>query len=80
VREAAVVGKPHGMLGEVPVAFVVAVSSAHHELREAILAACANQLAPFKVPRDVHFVEELPRGLTEKVSKVELRIRASQAI
>jgi crotonobetaine/carnitine-CoA ligase len=80
VREAAVVGKPHEMLGEVPVAFVVAVSPAHHELRQAILAACANQLAPFKVPRDVHFVEELPRGLTEKVSKVELRIRASQAI
>jgi crotonobetaine/carnitine-CoA ligase len=79
VREVAVVGKPHTMLGEVAVAFVVRAKPTDSDLCEAILAACANQLAPFKVPRDIHFVEELPRGLTEKVSKVELRIRASQA-
>jgi carnitine-CoA ligase len=47
-------------------------------LREEIVEVCRSRLSEFKVPRSVHFLEELPRGLTEKVSKVELRRRANE--
>jgi crotonobetaine/carnitine-CoA ligase len=78
VREAAVVGRKHQMLQEVPVAYVVAASGRIDVLREEIVEVCRARLSEFKVPRSVHFLEELPRGLTEKVSKVELRRRANE--
>jgi carnitine-CoA ligase len=78
VREAAVVGRKHQMLQEVPVAYVVATSGRIDVLREEIVEVCRSRLSEFKVPRSVHFLEELPRGLTEKVSKVELRRRANE--
>ena len=74
VREAAVVGKPHPMLQEVPAAFVLAADP-RFGLVEEILAACRAGLADFKVPWEIHLVDELPRGTIEKVSKVELRRR-----
>jgi crotonobetaine/carnitine-CoA ligase len=74
IREVAVVGKPHPMLQEVPVAFVLAVDP-RAGLADEILARCRANLAEFKVPREVHLVDELPRGTIEKVSKVELRRR-----
>ena len=73
VREAAVVGRPHPMLGEVPIVFVVAASEARASIREDILSRCGTELASFKVPRAVYLMETLPRGLTDKISKVELR-------
>ena len=71
-REVAVVGAPHESLDEVPVVFVVD-AEAPAELAERILAECRAQLADFKVPRQVHFVTELPRSTISKVNKVELR-------
>jgi crotonobetaine/carnitine-CoA ligase len=78
VREAAVVGRKHHMLQEVPVAYVVTTSAEIDALREQILDLCRVRLSEFKVPRRVHFVADLPRGLTEKVSKLELRRRANE--
>lgn len=72
VVEAAVVAAPHPMLDEVPVAFVIAREPGE-ALREAILAACAEELAPFKRPREIRFVDALPRSTLEKVAKAELR-------
>jgi fatty-acyl-CoA synthase len=41
--------------------------------REAVLGHTAARLAPFKRPRQVHFVTELPRNALGKVVKSELR-------
>jgi crotonobetaine/carnitine-CoA ligase len=76
VVEVAIVGRRHPMLDEVPVAFVRCAQtdpSAHTALIEAIHAACAAELAGFKLPREVRIVEELPRSTLEKINKATLR-------
>jgi crotonobetaine/carnitine-CoA ligase len=76
VREAAVVGKTHPMLDEVPVVFVIprgGLDAANPALSEMVIAACRARLADFKVPREVHIVADMPRATLEKVAKAELR-------
>jgi malonyl-CoA/methylmalonyl-CoA synthetase len=66
VREAAVAGRSHPEWGEVPVAWLVA----DEEIDEATLVAfCKEQMAGFKVPREVRRVETLPRNALGKVQK-----------
>ncbi len=72
VGEVAVVAKRHPMLDEVPVAFVIAPGDTEG-LEGAILAACKDQLASFKQPHEVRFVDSFPRATLEKVAKNELR-------
>lgn len=74
VVEVAVVGKPDPMLDEVPVAFVVAREPGE-AIRAAIEQRCVEVLSDFKRPREIHFLEELPKGLLDKVLKKELRAR-----
>lgn len=74
VFESAVVGKPHDLLGEVPVVFVIP-SGDPGDLADRILAACRQHLADFKVPREVLFVDAFPRATLNKVSKKDLRAR-----
>ncbi len=77
VEEVAVVGRPHTMLDEQPVAFVIASGAAgSSDLVNAIGAACGEQLADFKRPRAVWLVDELPRSLLGKVAKNQLRAQA----
>jgi carnitine-CoA ligase len=76
VREAAVVGKRHPMLDEVPVVFIIpqgGVDKLPHDLHESVMTACRRSLADFKVPCEIRFVDELPRSTLEKVAKAELR-------
>jgi crotonobetaine/carnitine-CoA ligase len=76
VREAAVVGKKHPMLDEVPVVFIIplaGVERAPKDLHDNVMAACRNALADFKLPREIRFVDEMPRSTLEKVAKAELR-------
>ncbi len=76
VAEAAVVAKKHPMLDEVPVVFVIpqgGMERAPADLHDTIMAACCSSLADFKVPREIRFVEEMPRSTLEKVAKAELR-------
>jgi crotonobetaine/carnitine-CoA ligase len=73
VREAAVVARPHPMLDEAPVAFVIAEEGRGEALPAEILAACKAALADFKVPHEIRLVEDLPRSTLEKVAKAELR-------
>jgi len=72
VLEAAVVARPDDRWGEVPVAFVAlrpdAVATA-----EELVAHCGAQLARFKVPKAITFVDALPRNPSGKVLKRELR-------
>jgi crotonobetaine/carnitine-CoA ligase len=72
VVESAVVGKPDRMLDEVPVAFVVA-DRPGAALEQAINAACAEMLSDFKRPREIRFVDALPKGVLDKILKNELR-------
>jgi malonyl-CoA/methylmalonyl-CoA synthetase len=66
VREAAVVGRPHPEWGEVPVAFLVADAPLDPAGVHALLRG---QLAAFKIPRDLRFVDALPRNALGKLQK-----------
>jgi fatty-acyl-CoA synthase len=73
VREAAVAGIPHEVLGEDVAAWVVLRDGAAGAVTaEELRAFCAERLADYKVPRRITFVAELPRNATGKVVKKEL--------
>jgi long-chain acyl-CoA synthetase len=75
VREAAVVPKPDEKRGEVPIAFVSPVDGASIEPNE-ILRFCREQLADYKVPREIRVMDDLPRTATGKIAKLELKKQA----
>jgi len=72
VLEAAVVGRPDDRWGEVPVAFVVLRPDATATSDE-LVEHCRGQLARFKVPKEIVFLDALPRNPSGKVLKRELR-------
>ena len=72
VVESAVVGVPDERLGEVGRAYVVRRAGTRLEA-ERVAGFLRERLANFKVPREVVFVDELPRNLAGKVLKTELR-------
>lgn len=74
VRDAAVVGVPHGTWGEAGVAFVVRSADAPPEA-EALARFLGERLAKYKLPRQYVFVDELPRTAYGKLVKGELRER-----
>jgi acyl-CoA synthetase (AMP-forming)/AMP-acid ligase II len=72
VLEAAVVARPDDRWGEVPVAFVVLRANPTATSGE-LIEHCRRQLAGFKVPKEVVFLDGLPRNPSGKVLKRELR-------
>ena len=72
VLEAAVVARPDERWGEVPVAFVALREGARVTADE-LLEHCHGQLARFKVPKAVTFIDALPRNPSGKVLERELR-------
>ena len=70
VTESAVVGVPHPDFGEGVVAVVIGAGD-----EAAMIAECRRQLAPFKSPKRIVFVDELPRNAMGKVQKNLLRDR-----
>ena len=72
VLESAVVAAPDDKRGEVPVAIVVLKPDAAVTAKE-LRAFCRERLAAHKVPREIHFRAELPKGGTGKILKAELR-------
>jgi fatty-acyl-CoA synthase len=74
VHQALVVPIPHPILNEVPAAFVELKRGAHCRAAE-LLRLCASDLARFKRPAHLWFIEaaELPLTETGKVRKAELR-------
>jgi len=72
VLEAAVVGIPHPKWLEAPKAYVV-LKPGKTITREAIVDHCSKKMAKFKVPKEIAFMERLPRNPSGKVLKRELR-------
>ena len=72
VLEAAVIGVPSEQWGETPLALIVP-REGHAVTRDDIVAHCRATMAGFKIPRQVEFVETLPRTATGKLKKFELR-------
>jgi malonyl-CoA/methylmalonyl-CoA synthetase len=71
VLESAVIGVPHRDFGEAVVAVIVRENSALKA--DAIETALSTQLAKFKQPKSVIFIDALPRNSMGKVQKAELR-------
>ena len=71
VREAAVAGVPHAVLGEDVAAWIVLRNGAE-VTADQVIDFCRERLTHYKVPRRITFVAELPRNATGKVLKQEL--------
>ncbi len=78
VAEAAVVGRADPALGEVPVACVVAAPGRSLAPQE-VIALFDARLAAYKHPRDVVFLDRLPRTSLGKVQKEALRALVSDS-
>ncbi len=72
VAECAVVGRPDSRWDEVPVAFVVARPGAHVDAAT-LLAHLSERIARFKVPREIRFLDDLPRNALGKVQHFRLK-------
>ena len=75
VTEVAIVPSPDPIRLAVPKAFVTVTAGSEpgRELAEDILAFARRQLAPYKRVRRIEFVTELPKTLSGKIRRVELR-------
>jgi acetyl-CoA synthetase/medium-chain acyl-CoA synthetase len=75
VAEAAVVGKPDALRGEIVKAFVLL--AAGHTASPALAAELQEHVkrvtAPYKYPREIEFVSELPKTISGKIRRTELR-------
>jgi long-chain acyl-CoA synthetase len=73
VREAAVVGVPHDELGE-EVGAAVALKDGEQATAEELRDFVKERVAAYKYPRQVWFVDELPKGPTGKILKREIAL------
>ncbi|MFQ5791419.1 MAG: acyl-CoA synthetase, partial [Acidobacteriota bacterium] len=80
VMEAAVVASPDPLRGHIVKAFVVPQAGAPigPDLGKELQEHVRGQLAPYKYPREVEFIKELPRTETGKIRRVELRRREAE--
>jgi long-chain acyl-CoA synthetase len=74
----AVAGRADEEKGEVAEAFIVLHRGAEPD-EAAILTHCRERLAAYKLPRGVHFVEDLPRTSTGKIMRRALTADAEPA-
>jgi fatty-acyl-CoA synthase len=79
VQEVAIVGLAHERWGEAPHAFVVLKQSERADEKELCEFARAN-LAHFKAPHSVTFLQELPKTATGKIQKYVLRARQAAIV
>lgn len=75
IAESAVVGSPHSVKGFEIKAFVILSEgySPSQQLADDIFAFSRKNLAPYKMPRIIEFVDELPKTISGKIRRVELR-------
>jgi acyl-coenzyme A synthetase/AMP-(fatty) acid ligase len=70
-----VVGKKDELRGEIVKAFITLASGydASDDLVKEIQDFVKNQTAPYKYPREIEFKSELPKTISGKIRRVELR-------
>jgi len=75
VRECGVVGRGDTAAGEIPVAFVALREgfATSKKMEEELCGFVAERLSPYKQPREVHFVEVVPKTASGKILRRELR-------
>nr|WBO80981.1 AMP-binding protein [Streptomyces sp. SBE_14.2] len=78
VLETAVVGRPDEARGQIVVAFAVLRPGARRD-SEALRAFVKSELAPYKCPREIVFLDALPRTATGKLQRFKLRVAADAA-
>lgn len=72
VAACAVIGCPDRDWGE-RVTAVVVLDPDHPQSAESLIAFCRTRLAPYKCPKAIVFVDQLPRNAMGKIQKAELR-------
>ncbi len=72
VREAAVVGEPHALHGEIPIAYL-ALKAGEQTTPEAVCAFCRESLGRHEIPKKVVLLPELPKNAAGKIMKRALR-------
>jgi malonyl-CoA/methylmalonyl-CoA synthetase len=70
--ESAVIGIAHADFGEAVIAIVV-MHEGEKLSEESVIQTLKNRIANFKVPKQVYFVDELPRNTMGKIQKNILR-------
>ncbi|MBB5022591.1 long-chain-fatty-acid--CoA ligase [Desulfurispira natronophila] len=81
VEHAAVLGLPDKQLEEIPVAFIVKSSEYRGHLDEVVLKKYLRpHIANYKIPRQFHFIDDIPLNATGKVMKRELREQIQAAM
>jgi acetyl-CoA synthetase len=81
VAESAVIGKPDPTRGQIVKAFII-LARGHppsDELAKDIQEFCRKLTAPYKYPREIEFVEALPKTISGKIRRVELRQSEQQS-
>jgi acetyl-CoA synthetase len=75
VAESAVIGEPDAMRGQLVTAYIILAKGYADtpELAQEIQDFCKDLTAPYKYPRRIHFVTELPKTISGKIRRVELR-------
>ena len=77
ILEAAVIGLPDDIWGEKIIAAVV-LKQGRKKSSKKIFDYCKDKLADFKVPKEIVFIDELPKTGSNKISKQKLRETLSQ--
>lgn len=76
VKECAVIGSPDPVRGQVVKAFIVTRDNYDYEeeeLIEELQSFTKKETAPYKYPRKIEFIDELPKTISGKIRRVELR-------
>jgi acyl-coenzyme A synthetase/AMP-(fatty) acid ligase len=75
VRECGVVGRADAVTGEIPVAFVALREgfTTGKKMEEELCTFVAERLTRYKQPREVHFIEVVPKTASGKILRRELR-------
>jgi long-chain acyl-CoA synthetase len=80
IAEVGVVGVPDPYRGEDPIAFVVLKPDAQGKVREEQIAEwCRAEMAVYKAPRLIRFIDALPKTASGKILKRVLREKAAEA-
>ncbi len=75
VRECGVVGRPDAAAGEIPVAFIALREgfATGKKMEDELCAFVADRLTHYKQPREVHFIETVPKTASGKILRRELK-------